>query len=111
MTEPSPSVLAIALLALLVIVVHRAQRPYRQSRRFRRETEILFALAQHPEGMYGLRLCEEIGVGPGTLYPALARLEQNGQIYAWWGEHVYEGGPRRRYYGIAPEAWRATEDQ
>ena len=37
----------------------------------------------------------------GTLYPLLARLEQDGLVSATWREGT--GGPGRKYYAITPE--------
>lgn len=45
----------------------------------------------------------EAGLGSvkgGTLYPLLARLEQDGLVAATWREGT--GGPGRKYYSITP---------
>ncbi|QZZ32826.1 PadR family transcriptional regulator [Streptomyces sp. ST1015] len=41
------------------------------------------------------------GVKPATLYPALARLEEEGAVEIEWG--AGEGGPGRKYYRITEE--------
>jgi DNA-binding PadR family transcriptional regulator len=52
--------------------------------------------------MYGLELCEETGLQPGTAYPILLRLEQEGWVTSRW-EDVNpraEKRPARRYYRL-----------
>lgn len=43
----------------------------------------------------GFALCEALDIGPGTIYPSLARLERDGFIESCWAE---EPEPRRRLY-------------
>lgn len=73
-------------------------------RRQAREALILGALRERPRGVYGLELSRVTGLGPGLLYPDLARLEAEGRVCAWWGEAPADGGPRRRYYGLTERA-------
>ena len=55
-----------------------------------------------PCGLYGLELSRETGVGPGTLYPLLERLESGGLVEGSWeaGDPGSLGRPRRRYYRL-----------
>ena len=56
-------------------------------------------------GRYGLDLSEAAGVGTGTVYPILVRLEQAGWVVSEW-ETVNpseEGRPRRRYYKLSED--------
>jgi PadR family transcriptional regulator, regulatory protein PadR len=56
--------------------------------------------------MHGLGISDRIKqitrgvfvVGPGSLFPALKRLEQSGWIEGWWGES--ENNRRARYYEL-----------
>ncbi|MET8981554.1 PadR family transcriptional regulator [Streptomyces sp. NPDC004539] len=41
------------------------------------------------------------GIKPATLYPALARLEEEGAVEIEWG--AGDGGPGRKYYRITEE--------
>lgn len=49
---------------------------------------------------WGYRLCEETGLGSGTVYPILERLEKVGWIEAHWENVQSYGRPRRRFYTI-----------
>jgi hypothetical protein len=73
------------------------------SRRERRERAILSVLAEHPEGLYGLDLHKALRFGPGLLFPALKRLEQQGRVRAFW-VNTWPAEPRRRYYALASDA-------
>lgn len=55
-----------------------------------------------PGGLYGLELSRTTGVGPGTLYPLLERLEGAGYVEGSWEVEEPErlGRPRRRYYRL-----------
>ncbi len=49
---------------------------------------------------WGLRICEESGHGPGSIYPALERMLRFGWLEDSWEEPQPEDRPRRRYYTI-----------
>lgn len=93
---------AIALLAVVGVLVWDSPlvREKRRQRQARRERAVIDVLAEHPDGIYGFDLHLLSGVGPGSLYPLLMSLEQRGEVRSWWGEPVYVGGPRRRYYAL-----------
>ncbi len=62
---------------------------------------ILQALLRDPaRALYGLELAEDTGLLPGTAYPILMRLENEGWVTSWWEDisPEAEGRPRRRYY-------------
>jgi DNA-binding PadR family transcriptional regulator len=59
------------------------------------EQKILNALADKPAGMSGAEIGKTIGLGSGTLYPALSRLEHEGKVISEWEQGDY---PRRRIY-------------
>jgi len=67
---------------------------------------ILRAMLETPlEDWYGLELAETAGLKTGTIYPALAALEQTGLLTSTWEEidPAHEGRPRRRFYRLVPE--------
>lgn len=51
---------------------------------------------------YGLELVDGAGVGPGTLYPMLTRLESVGWLESDWEDvdPALAGRPARRYYTL-----------
>jgi PadR family transcriptional regulator PadR len=53
---------------------------------------------------YGLEISKAAGLPSGSLYPILARLEQEGWVTSDWEElDEHEAGrPRRRYYRLTP---------
>jgi DNA-binding PadR family transcriptional regulator len=55
--------------------------------------------------MYGLELCEETGLQPGTAYPILLRLEHEGWVSSRWEDidPRAEKRPARRYYRLTPD--------
>lgn len=48
---------------------------------------------------YGYDLVKETGIAPGTIYPLLRRLEEDGLLEAKW-QPTGEGTPPRRMYRI-----------
>jgi PadR family transcriptional regulator PadR len=62
---------------------------------------LLCALLEGPEtGMYGAELTRDTGVGAGSVYPALQRLEDAGWLESRW---VHESPPpARHYYQLTP---------
>ena len=52
---------------------------------------------------YGFDIMDATGLPSGTVYPALRRLEENGQVKAKWEKHALaqaEARPPRRYYEL-----------
>jgi DNA-binding PadR family transcriptional regulator len=45
---------------------------------------------------FGYELSKQLGIGPGTLYPALIRLAEDGLLEQRW-EHETGGKPRHMY--------------
>jgi DNA-binding PadR family transcriptional regulator len=67
--------------------------------------QILYAMAQGPVYVYGLRLIELTGLPSGTVYPALRRLERDGLVQSHWEQQSIadaERRPLRKYYKITP---------
>ena len=64
---------------------------------------VLQALLRQPSReLYGLELSEETGLLPGTAYPILLRLENEGWVASRWEDidpHA-EKRPPRRYYRL-----------
>lgn len=60
-------------------------------------------LAKPREGRSGAEISRETGVGSGTLYPMLARLEQAGWLTSEWEviDPSEAGRPRRRFYKLS----------
>ena len=71
---------------------------------------ILYHAAEEP--VYGVWLMEELRrhgyeLGPGTLYPILHELENEGYLSS---ERRVVGGRVRRYYRITPQGQEALEE-
>jgi PadR family transcriptional regulator PadR len=69
-----------------------------------RKTPALLAVLQvllHVDRPYGLEIIERTGLASGTVYPLLARLENEGWVISYWEtEEPTSRGPRRRFYEI-----------
>ena len=50
---------------------------------------------------------EEVNVKPGSLFPALHRMEEQGWIASWWGES--ENNRRAKYYELTRAGRRQLE--
>ncbi|TYB71264.1 PadR family transcriptional regulator [Nonomuraea sp. PA05] len=64
--------------------------------------EILQGAALQGQATYGLEICKATGLGSGTVYPILSRLERIGWVRAYWSEDEARG-PRRRMYELTGE--------
>lgn len=80
------------------------------------ETMLLAVLLEEPS--YGYQIVEDLnkrasgrlGLGEGTVYPVLHRIEKRGLIQGAW--RTGENGRRRKYYRITPVGRAAlTENQ
>jgi DNA-binding PadR family transcriptional regulator len=58
--------------------------------------------AQHP--LYGLEIARATGLGTGTVYPILRRLEKHGRVHATEETGAHPGRPPRRYYQPTAES-------
>jgi DNA-binding PadR family transcriptional regulator len=56
------------------------------------------ANASQESEMFGLRICKQAGLGSGTVYPVLDRLERAGWIEGEWEDEQPAGRPKRRRY-------------
>jgi PadR family transcriptional regulator PadR len=60
----------------------------------------LLTRADPDDPPWGYRLCEGAGLGSGTVYPILERLERAGWIEGRWETGTPVDRPRRRLYRI-----------
>lgn len=67
------------------------------------------------EDLHGLEICRRAGLGSGTTYPILARLEKVGWVQARWEDEQEwldpadgKRRPRRRYYALTGEGERVA---
>ena len=49
---------------------------------------------------WGYRICEEAGLGSGSVYPILERLEEAGWIEGSWESGEPTDRPKRRFYSL-----------
>ncbi len=62
---------------------------------------LLAALVAAPEGWrHGVSLTKETGLRPGTLYPLLARLDEQGYLESRWEPPERAGRPARHVYRL-----------
>jgi PadR family transcriptional regulator PadR len=75
--------------------------------------DVLEVLMTAPLGnpVWGLMLCDQTGLGSGTIYPALDRLLKAGWIEDWWEEPAPADRPRRRYYAITVGGRAAYQEE
>ena len=57
---------------------------------------------------YGYDLMKAARLQSGTLYPMLARLEDEGLVTSQWEERPPDGRPPRRYYQLTGEGVRVA---
>ena len=60
----------------------------------------LIALLNAPESLHGYEIMQITGIKPGTLYPMLARLEDQAMLVSQWQEASVEGRPPRHIYRL-----------
>lgn len=58
------------------------------------------ALLNAPESLHGYEIMQITGIKPGTLYPMLARLEDQAMLTSQWQEASVEGRPPRHIYSL-----------
>ncbi len=61
----------------------------------------LISLLDAPQGMYGYEIMQSAGIKPGTLYPMLARLEDQNILVSHWQEASVAGRPPRHIYKLS----------
>lgn len=66
-----------------------------------RVRKILDVLLSDTHELTALSISQQTGLGPGTIYPTLARLERDGWIEsAWETPDPLPDRPRRRFYAL-----------
>ena len=63
------------------------------------------SIASYKAAEVASRLMQEVGMGEGTIYPLMRRMQDDGQVSTYLQEAP--GGPPRKYYRIT-ETGRAT---
>lgn len=66
--------------------------------------EVLDALLNAPEPVWGLRIVQQTGRPAGSVYPILSRLEAGGWVTSVWEDDPGRPGPRRRLYELVADA-------
>ncbi|MEM8918430.1 MAG: PadR family transcriptional regulator [Pseudomonadota bacterium] len=61
----------------------------------------LITLLDAPQGMHGYEIMQLAGIKPGTLYPMLARLEDQDMLVSHWQDAGVEGRPPRHIYRLS----------
>jgi PadR family transcriptional regulator, regulatory protein PadR len=75
--------------------VTRARRPSAQT------IAVVLALAEKPAAWrYGYRLCQQLDIKPGSMYPILMRLTDRGLLETTWETDVPAGRPPRHLYRL-----------
>jgi DNA-binding PadR family transcriptional regulator len=65
--------------------------------------DVLGALLESDEAVWGLNVSVATGRPTGTVYPLLVRLEQAALVTSDWEAANERPGPRRRLYALTPE--------
>ena len=65
--------------------------------------DVLEALLDAVDPVWGLRLVKATGRPAGSVYPILERLERAGWVKSAWDEYDSRSGPRRRLYRVTAE--------
>jgi len=75
-----------------------AARPVRLTTATLAVLDVLLACARCDEPVWGFKICERAGLGPGTVYPVLDRLEAARWVSGTWEADQPTDRPRRRLY-------------
>lgn len=72
---------------------------------------VLALLSQHDSYAYEIasRLADAIGMGEGTIYPLMRRLQNDGLVKTYLVES--SSGPPRKYYGLTAAGRTSFESQ
>jgi DNA-binding PadR family transcriptional regulator len=57
---------------------------------------------------WGLSICADADLGPGTVYPILERLTEHGWAASWEETEPHPGRPARRYYRLTDDGRART---
>lgn len=70
-------------------------------------------IEQYPDPLYGAEICKRTHLGPGTVYPILARMTCEADWATVKEEDIdpkVAGRPKRRLYQLTPKGYRAGKD-
>jgi hypothetical protein len=70
--------------------------------------DVLHALLDAAEPVWGLRIVHETARPAGSVYPILARLEAAGWAVSVWEDDPERTGPRRRLYELTADGAQAA---
>jgi DNA-binding PadR family transcriptional regulator len=76
--------------------------PYRR-RVPRSHRRVMLVLLTDAANLGGYTICRAAGIGSGSAYPALARLEKLGWLDSEWETPEPVNRPRRRFYRLTPD--------
>ncbi len=62
--------------------------------------QALIALLNAPGSLHGYEIMQITGINPGTLYPMLARLEDQAMLASQWQDSSVDGRPPRHMYSL-----------
>lgn len=65
--------------------------------------DVLDALIDGGDAVWGLRVIKTTGRPPGSVYPILERLERSGWVVSEWEDDSERSGPRRRFYRLTAD--------
>ena len=77
-----------------IVMMRKPRAPSKATR------QALIALFNAPESLHGYDIMQITGIKPGTLYPMLARLEDQAMLSSQWQEPSVEGRPPRHIYSL-----------
>lgn len=66
--------------------------------------------ATESQPVWGLKICDDCDLGPGTVYPILKRLSAVGWTRDWDEVEPHPGRPARRYHALNREGRILAED-
>ncbi|MEO8527863.1 MAG: PadR family transcriptional regulator [Pseudolysinimonas sp.] len=70
--------------------------------------DVLAALQDSHDPIWGLAIIKSSGHPAGSVYPILDRLERSGWVTSAWADEPDRAGPRRRYYELTADGARAA---
>ena len=70
--------------------------------------DVLAALQESSDPVWGLAIIKTSGRPAGSVYPILERLERSGWVTSEWADEPDRTGPRRRYYELTEGGARAA---
>lgn len=72
--------------------------------------DVLSALIDAAEPVWGLAIVKHSGRPAGSVYPILERLEASGWVDSRWEDDPHRSGPRRRFYALTEDGAPAARE-